>query len=333
MTNRRPHRFLAAGALLAVLGASAWAAPPSPVVRTVLEAGESLRYPADRPARLTSRTLDFAPGASTGWQRHDVPVFAYLLAGALEFEYADGRRLLRRAGDAALEPLAIPAIVANPGREPARLLLVFMGTEAGATATAVPAPTQPPASPQATAQPDLVDLAEFDPRLKFDIRYATTNNFMKLKMYATSRALLQRPAAAALQRAHERLRAQGYGLLVFDAYRPWQVTRMMWDGFPLDRHYLADPLQGSRHNRGAAVDLTLFDLNTGAEVTMPSPFDDFTERAHPDYAGGTPEQRAARGRLRAAMEAEGFRVYPNEWWHYDYQGWEAYPVLNLPLER
>jgi D-alanyl-D-alanine dipeptidase len=196
---------------------------------------------------------------------------------------------------------------------------------------AVPAPGQPPASPGATRAPDLVDLAEFDPRLKLDIRYATANNFMGVAMYPAARALLQRPAAEALRRAHERLRAQGHGLVVLDAYRPWQVTRMMWDRYPRDRAYLADPLQGSRHNRGAAVDVTLSDLAGGAMTAMPSDYDDFSERAHPDYAGGDAGRRAARDRLRAAMEAEGFSVYPNEWWHFDYRDWQAWPVLNQPL--
>lgn len=108
---------------------------------------------------------------------------------------------------------------------------------------------------------------------------------------------------------------------------------MMWDRHPRDRAFLADPLQGSRHNRGGAVDVTLFDLHSGAEVAMPSGYDDFSERAHPGYPGGTAAQRAARDRLRAAMEAEGFGVYPNEWWHFDHRDWQAYPVLNQPLQK
>jgi len=185
---------------------------------------------------------------------------------------------------------------------------VFMGTGESVKTVAAAAPDTPPPSPAATATPDLVDLADADPGLRLDIRYATPDNFMGVAMYPAARALLQRPAAEALKRAHERLRAQGYGIAVLDAYRPWRVTRMMWDRFPARRAYLADPLQGSRHNRGAAVDVTLFDLKTGAEVEMPSAYDDFSERAHPDYAGGTPAQREARDRLRAAMEAEGFGV-------------------------
>lgn len=186
----------------------------------------------------------------------------------------------------------------------------------------------PATFPTAVRTPDLVDLAKFDPRLKFDIRYATANNFMRMPVYPAARAFLQRPVAEALRRVHERLRSQAYGLLVFDAYRPWHVTRTMWDRFPEARAYLADPLQGSRHNRGAAVDLSLFDLPSGAEVAMPSGYDDFSERAHPDYAGGEAAQRALRDLLRAAMLAEGFCVYPNEWWHFDHVDWQSYPIMD-----
>jgi D-alanyl-D-alanine dipeptidase len=232
-----------------------------------------------------------------------------------------------------MESITVPHIGANLGDTTARVLAVFMEGGDPVKTLALPAPDTPPASPDASRVPDLVDLAEFDPRLKFDIRYATTNNFMSVALYPVARALLQRPAVEALGRAHERLRAQGYGLVVLDAYRPWWVTRMMWDRFPKHRAYLADPLKGSRHNRGAAVDVTLFDLVTGAQVAMPSDYDDFSERAHPDHAGGTPAQRAARDRLRETMEAEGFSVYPNEWWHFDYRDWRDYPVLNQSLEK
>jgi zinc D-Ala-D-Ala dipeptidase len=328
---------LAVGALCAIL-AAAPAGADYPPVQVLLETGttvvgETLRYPEQAPARVTAVIVNIAPGASTDWHRHGTPMFAYLLSGELEVEYAVGRRTTLRAGDALMEAMVVPHIGTNLGREPARVLAVFMGAEGAVKTIAVSPPDTPPATPAATATPDLVDLAGFAPGLRLDIRYATTNNFMSMAMYPAARTLLQRPAAEALQRAHERLRAQGYGLVVLDAYRPWQVTRMMWDRFPGDRAYLADPLQGSRHNRGAAVDVTLFDLKTDREVEMPSAYDDFSERAHPDYAGGTQAQRDARDRLRAAMEAEGFSVYPNEWWHFDYRGWQAYPVLNQPLVR
>jgi zinc D-Ala-D-Ala dipeptidase len=177
---------------------------------------------------------------------------------------------------------------------------------------------------------DLVELSLFDPALTFDIRYATPENFLGRPVYGEARAFLQRPAAEALSRARRRLEAQGYGLRIFDGYRPWSVTRLFWEETPADRReFVADPKLGSRHNRGAAVDLTLFDLATDREVEMPSPYDDFSERAHPDFAGGSPAALAHRDRLRAAMEAEGFTVYENEWWHFDYRDWRLYPIQNL----
>ena len=127
--------------------------------------------------------------------------------------------------------------------------------------------------------------------------------------------------------------AEGRGLLVLDAYRPWSVTRMFWDAYPMHRAYLADPQEGSRHNRGCAVDLTVVDLATGKEVRMPSGYDDFSERAHPGWQGGSAAERAERDRLRGWMEAEGFTVHPNEWWHFDHAGWEQYPVMDVPLEE
>ena len=333
---RLPRRRMQAFFALVVSLAASIAAADYPPMQRLLEVdksivGETLRYPDKAPAKVSAVIVNIAPGVSTGWHRHGTPMFAYMLSGELEVEYAGGERMTVKAGDAFMEAMTVPHIGANLGNELARVLAVFM--EGGDTVNTIllPAPNIPPASPTATRSPDLVDLAEFDPGLKLDIRYATTNNFMSEAMYPVARALLQRPAAEALRRAHERLRAQGYGLVVFDAYRPWQVTRMMWDRFPKDRAYLADPLKGSRHNRGAAVDVTLFDLSTGKQVAMPSDYDEFSERAHPDYLGGTPAQRAARDRLRDAMEAEGFSVYANEWWHFDYRDWQAYPVLNQSL--
>jgi D-alanyl-D-alanine dipeptidase len=152
------------------------------------------------------------------------------------------------------------------------------------------------------------------------------------RFYDTARAFLERPAAEALVRAHRRLAALGYGLLIHDAYRPWYVTWMFWRATPDSlKIFVADPASGSRHNRGAAVDVTLYNLATGAPVTMPSGYDEFSERAYPDYPGGTSRQRWLRDLLRATLEAEGFHVYQYEWWHFDFAGWERYPILNAPF--
>lgn len=182
--------------------------------------------------------------------------------------------------------------------------------------------------------PDLVEVVKLDPSIKLDIRYASTNNFLSTRMYSQARAFLQRPAAEAVLRANQALKAQGYGLLIHDAYRPWYVTKMFWEATPEDKRiFVANPSEGSRHNRGCAVDITLYDLKTGVEVKMPSGYDEMSERAYADYAGGTTEERQRRELLRQAMEKEGFAVYPQEWWHFDYKDWKSYPILNVRFEE
>lgn len=177
------------------------------------------------------------------------------------------------------------------------------------------------------------DLAELDPAIRLDIRYASTRNFLGTPFYSQPRAFLQRPAAEALVRVQRALAADGYGLLVHDAYRPWYVTKMFWDATPADKHrFVADPAEGSRHNRGCAVDLTLYDLRSGRAVEMPSLYDEMSERAYPNYAGGSAESRRLRDLLRRRMQAEGFDVFEYEWWHYDYRGWRSYAIQNVRFE-
>jgi D-alanyl-D-alanine dipeptidase len=189
---------------------------------------------------------------------------------------------------------------------------------------------EPPKEIGTFRKPDLVELVKLDRTIRLDIRYATSNNFLGRPVYKQARAFMQRPAAEALARANQALRKQGYGLIIHDGYRPWSVTKAFWDATPADKKvFVADPAQGSRHNRGCAVDLSLFDLKTGKVVVMPSGYDEMTERSHINYAGGTEEQRRLRDLLRAAMEAEGFVVYEPEWWHYDYKDWKEYPILNI----
>jgi D-alanyl-D-alanine dipeptidase len=193
---------------------------------------------------------------------------------------------------------------------------------------------KPPAESGDFRPPDLVDVAKLDPRIKLEIRYATTDNFLSTPVYSSARAFLQRPAAEALLAAQRDLVQQGYGLLIFDAYRPWYVTKMFWDATPPDKHqFVADPSQGSRHNRGCAVDLSIYDLATGREIPMTGVYDEMSERSYPTYSGGTPEQRAHRDLLRAAMEKQGFAVYETEWWHFDYRDWPHYAIQNIPFEQ
>ncbi len=192
----------------------------------------------------------------------------------------------------------------------------------------------PPREPGPFRTPDLVELVDLDPTMHLDVRYATSNNFIGRAVYQQPRAFLQRPAAEALVRASAKLRAKGYGLLIFDGYRPWSVTKLFWDLTPRDkRDFVADPSKGSRHNRGCAVDVSLYDLTTGQPVAMPTGYDDFSERAYPDDPGGTDEERTHRDLLRAVMESEGFTVYPYEWWHFDYRDWKSYPILDVGFDE
>ena len=192
---------------------------------------------------------------------------------------------------------------------------------------------RPPRETGEFRKPDLVDITSLDPSIHLDIRYATTNNFMSTPFYREARALLQRPAAEALVRASRRLAPYGYGLLIHDAYRPWFVTKMFWEATPPDkRQFVADPSAGSRHNRGCAVDVTLYDIRTGKVLEMPGGYDEMSERSYPDYPGGTALQRWRRDLLRAAIEPEGFTIYPYEWWHFDYRDWRRYPILNVAFE-
>jgi D-alanyl-D-alanine dipeptidase len=192
----------------------------------------------------------------------------------------------------------------------------------------------PPAETGEFRAPDLVELNTLDPTIKLDIRYASARNFLGTPVYSQARAFLQRPAAEALVRVHRALAREGYGLLVHDAYRPWYVTRLFWDATPADKHrFVADPATGSRHNRGCAVDLTLYDLRTGRAVEMPSLYDEMSERAYPTYTGGSDTARHLRDLLRRHMEAEGFTVYEYEWWHFDYRDWKSYAIQNVRFEE
>jgi CubicO group peptidase (beta-lactamase class C family)/D-alanyl-D-alanine dipeptidase len=193
---------------------------------------------------------------------------------------------------------------------------------------------QPPTERGPFREPDLVELAALDPSIHLDIRYATTNNFLGVALYTSARAFLQRPAALALLNAHRALARDGYGLLIHDTYRPWQVTKLFWEATPVPaRIFVADPAKGSRHNRGSAVDLTLYERATGRPVKMVGGYDEFSARSLPDYPGGTSLERWQRDLLRRAMEHEGFTVNDVEWWHFDHRDWASYPIQNQTFEE
>lgn len=177
---------------------------------------------------------------------------------------------------------------------------------------------------------DLIELTKLDKTIKLDIRYARSDNFVGHSVYTEARAFLQRPAAEAVLKVHQKLKLQGLGLAIFDGYRPWSVTKLFWEVTPEDkRKFVANPAKGSRHNRGCAVDLSIYDLKTGKLLPMPSDFDDFSDKAHPEYKGGTAEETKNRDLLRKLMEAAGFTVNDNEWWHYDYKDWREYGIYDI----
>lgn len=175
----------------------------------------------------------------------------------------------------------------------------------------------------------LVDLETLG--IPLDIRYATPDNFMKQTLYPSAKAFLRAPAARALADVQRELAAQGLGIKVFDGYRPYAVTVAMWEPIK-NPDYVADPKKGSRHNRGAAVDLTLIDLKTGAEVAMPTPYDDFTPRAAQSFNDLPADVLANRALLNDVMTRHGFDPLPSEWWHFDFRGWERFELLDVPFE-
>lgn len=184
----------------------------------------------------------------------------------------------------------------------------------------------------ARVDPDkrLVDVASLG--IPLDIRYATADNFMKTPLYPVAKAYLRAPAARALAEVQRELAARGLGLKVFDAYRPYRVTEAMWEPIK-NPDYVADPAKGSRHNRGAAIDLTLVDLRTGTELPMPTPYDDFTSRAAHAFTDLPADALANRALLRDVMTKHGFDPLPSEWWHYDFRGWEGFELMDVGLEE
>jgi D-alanyl-D-alanine dipeptidase len=275
------------------------------------------------------------------FNRHDLVPLREVTSDSFEFDNSTSRQgehiLFSRDARGRVIQVALGKLLYK--RKP-------LGPEEGAAQLKVqplrPVPTlikealtaQPPNETGDFLPTDLVELTKLDPTIKLDIRYATTNNLFDTVFYSQARAFLQRPAAEAVVRVNQKLKASGYGLLVHDGYRPWYVTKVFWDATPDDKKlFVADPSKGSRHNRGCAVDLSLYDLKTGKPIEMVSTYDETTDRAYPNYPGGTSLQRWHRDFLRAAMEAEGFTVYEAEWWHFDYKDWQRYRIGNVRFEQ
>jgi zinc D-Ala-D-Ala dipeptidase len=179
---------------------------------------------------------------------------------------------------------------------------------------------------------ELVDVQRMVPGVVIDVRYATSNNFMHTPLYPIARVFLRKPTALALRDVQRNLAAEGLGLKIFDGYRPYSITERMWEPIR-NPDFVADPAQGSRHNRGAAVDLTILDLRTGNEIAMPTAYDAFTPAAAQSYNDLSADVIANRGKLRDVMVRHGFDPLPTEWWHFDFRGWKRFELMDLPLQN
>ena len=197
------------------------------------------------------------------------------------------------------------------------------------TATQAPPIFAPPHITPLPMEYRLIDIRSIAPDILLDMRYATTNNFLKQAVYSKARCLLRTPVARSIQQAQDALKTQGYGLKLYDCYRPLSVQKAMWKIFP-DSRYVASPATGSRHNRGAAVDVTLVDAQ-GRDLEMPSEFDDFSDRAHRNSPAMTDTARNHVQILTNALEAQGLTTIDSEWWHYDGPSWRHYGILNQAL--
>ena len=193
--------------------------------------------------------------------------------------------------------------------------------------------SNPPILDSLDSHKKLVDLKKLDDEFQLDIRYASTNNFMRSKFYKNERAFFNMSAADRLIEAKNDLKELGYGIIIYDAYRPWFVTKMFWEGTPENlKHFVANPENGSSHNKGCAIDIGLYDIETGESIVMISGYDEFTERAYPNYMGGSKKQSDIRDMLIQVMERNDFTVYEYEWWHFNYNGCDS-GIMNYSFEE
>ena len=193
--------------------------------------------------------------------------------------------------------------------------------------------SNPPILDSLDSHKKLVDLKKLDDEFQLDIRYASSNNFMRSKFYKNERAFFNMSAADRLIEAKNDLKELGYGIIIYDAYRPWFVTKMFWEGTPENlKHFVANPENGSSHNKGCAIDIGLYDIETGESIVMISGYDEFTERAYPNYMGGSKKQRDIRDMLIQVMERNDFTVYEYEWWHFNYNGCDS-GIMNYSFEE
>jgi D-alanyl-D-alanine dipeptidase len=307
-------------------------APPSNWLGLIGEYGKdtsSKWYVLERDQRLwvLDQYGNYVPLAAVSDSVFQSPISPIDVSGEVRFHRdSAGRGTAVQSGSTVMPRLAVePA----PGTVQLKITPVRPVDELRREALAA----TPPAEKGDFRAPDLVEIRSLDTTIKLDIRYATSNNFLGVPVYEQARAFLQRPAAEALAKVNKDLKPFGYGLLIHDAYRPWYVTKIFWDATPPELRWLvANPAEGSKHNRGSAVDLTLYELDTGNPVDMPSTYDESTERAHANFPGGSSRQRWHRALLRQALEQVGFVANPQEWWHFDWKDWAKYPILNVPFD-
>lgn len=184
---------------------------------------------------------------------------------------------------------------------------------------------------KADSSKELLELKKYIPGIKLDIRYATKNNFTGQAVYKQARAFARRPVTEALKNVQNELKKSGLGLKIFDGYRPYTVTTKFF-AIANDKSFVANPKDGSRHNRGCAIDLTLINLKTGKELAMPTPYDSFAPEAASDFKNLPEEVIKNRELLQTVMEKNNFRVLNNEWWHFDFIGWRNFELMDIPFE-
>lgn len=180
----------------------------------------------------------------------------------------------------------------------------------------------------------MIELKSLMPNLVYDLRYAGTNNFMQRLMYPenTKNTFLRVPAANALQKVQQELNEKGFGLKIFDAYRPYSVTVKFWE-LVKDERYVANPAKGSGHNRGIAVDLTIINLKTGEELNMGTGFDNFTDTAHQTFTNLPEEILQNRFLLKSTMEKYGFKALDTEWWHFFLNNGNRFELLDIDFKK
>jgi D-alanyl-D-alanine dipeptidase len=287
-------------------------------------------YVLERDKRLwiLDQYKNYAPLSERNDTVFDAPVMPVPVSGEVRFhEDSTGRAASVQVGD-----LVMPRRYEVPGQGVSQLRITPVRSIDDIRREALA--LTPPAETGKFQPTQLVEVVKLDSTIRLEIRYATDFNFLGTKLYDTARAFMQKPAAEALVRANKNLRRLGYGLLIHDAYRPWYVTRIFWDATPPDKQWMvANPTTGSRHNRGIAVDITLYDFESKKPVEMPSTYDESTPRAYETYPGGTALQRHYRLLLRRVLEHEGFAVNPLEWWHFDYVDRKRYAIGNVAFDH